>query len=178
MKVYVISDIHGSKKYLEDFLNIFDNEKGDKLIILGDVLYHGPRNPFPLEYSPKDVIKLLNERKDKIIWIKGNCDSEVDEMVLDFPCEVRKIVSINNKTFHLTHGHKENIDNMTIEKGEILLYGHFHVNFIEEVDGKIIANPGSISLPKNDTKNSYMVIENNKMTIYSLEHEKLIEKDM
>lgn len=175
MKIFVISDIHGSIKYLRDFMNIFNKENGDTLVILGDVLYHGPRNPLPLEYNPLEVIKLLNEYKEKIIWVKGNCDGEVDEMVLDFKYVERGILFYNNRKIYLTHGHKENVDNFKLLKNDVLLHGHSHVNFIKEKDGCIIANPGSLSLPKENTKNSYLIIDDNKLAIYSLEQEKLYE---
>lgn len=176
MKIFVISDIHGSYKYLKKFLNIYNEENGELLIILGDILYHGPRNPLPEEYNPKKVIELLNQYKNEIMWIKGNCDGEVDEMVLDFNVADSGMMLINNHKIYLTHGHKKNELNMNLSKGDILLYGHLHVNFIKEENDAIIANPGSLSLPKNNTKNSYMVIDDSSIVIYSLEKEKLFSK--
>ena len=170
--IYVISDIHGSLKYLRDFMDIFIEEKGETLVILGDILYHGPRNPLPLEYNPKEVANLLNKYKDKIIWVRGNCDSEVDEMVLDFPCVDKGALFVNNRKIYLSHGHKE----IKLNKNDIWLYGHYHVNYIKEEDGIIKVNPGSLSLPKENTKNSYLVIDEDKMTIYDLNKEKLYER--
>lgn len=178
MKIFVISDIHGSYKYLKQFMNIYDSEKERKLIILGDILYHGPRNPLPEEYNPQKVCELLNQYQDEILWIKGNCDGEVDEMVLDFNMVESGLLLINNHRVYLTHGHKKNEKNMKLFNGDILLYGHLHVNFLKEENGVIIGNPGSLSLPKNNTKNSYMVIENNNISIYSLEKEKLFTKEI
>ena len=178
MKIFVISDIHGSLKYLNDFMKIYQEEKGDNLVILGDILYHGPRNPLPLEYNPQGVIEILNQHKDNIIWVKGNCDGEVEEMVLNFRMVEKGLLFINNHRIYLSHGHKENEDNLKLSKGDILLVGHTHINFIKEKEGALIANPGSLSLPKNNTKNSYMVIEENKITIYSLEKEKLYEEEI
>lgn len=171
MKIYVISDIHGSIKYLKDFFDYYDKES--RLIILGDVLYHGPRNDLPLEYNPKEVIKLLNSYKDKILWIKGNCDSEVDEMVLDFKVYKEAKIRFNDYNIYLTHGHINNESNMSLKEKDILLYGHTHINKLEKINGYIVGNPGSISLPKENTKNSFMVIEDSCITIYSLENEVL-----
>jgi len=178
MKIYVISDIHGSLKYLNDFMNIYNEDEGDLLVILGDVLYHGPRNPLPIGYDPKGVIEVLNKIKSNILWIKGNCDGEVDEMVLDFEMNDKAVLFVNNRKIYLTHGHKYNESNLKLNMNDILLYGHLHVNYIKEENGIIIANPGSISLPKNNTKNSYMVIEDHKITIYSLEKELLFSKEI
>jgi len=174
MKVFVISDIHGSYKFLNDFMKIYNEEKSDLLVILGDILYHGPRNPLPLDYNPQKVASLLNEIKDNILWIKGNCDGEVDEMVLDFPMVEKGVLFVNDHRVFLTHGHKYNEKNMTLNEGDILLYGHLHINFLKNENGVIVGNPGSLSLPKENTKNSYLVIENNKITIYSLDKEEII----
>ena len=178
MKIYVISDIHGSLKYLNDFMNIYNEDKGDLLVILGDVLYHGPRNPLPLGYDPQGVMEVLNKIKDNILWIKGNCDGEVDEMVLDFNYVERAILFVNNRKVYLTHGHKYNENNLKLSSNDILLYGHLHVNFMKEENRFLVCNPGSLSLPKNNTKNSYMVIEDNCITIYSLEQEKLFSREI
>lgn len=175
MKIFVISDIHGSYKYLEDFMEIYKEENGDLLVILGDILYHGPRNPLPLGYDPKRVATLLNENKDKILWIKGNCDGEVDEMVLDIPMIEKGVLFINNRKIYLTHGHKYNEKNLNLNNGDILLYGHLHVNFLFEEKGVIIGNPGSLSLPKNNTQNSYIIIDDNKIIIYNLNKEKIMD---
>jgi len=116
MKVFVISDIHGSYKFLNDFMKIYNEEKSDLLVILGDILYHGPRNPLPLDYNPQKVASLLNEIKDNILWIKGNCDGEVDEMVLDFPMVEKGVLFVNDHRVFLTHGHKYNEKNMTLNE--------------------------------------------------------------
>lgn len=160
MKLFVISDIHGSVYYLKKALNKFNESKSDLLVILGDILYHGPRNPLPDEYNPKEVVKLLDEYKNKILAIKGNCDAYVDEMVLPFPLVSESIIYNNNKRIFLTHGHILNKDNMPkLLSGDIMLYGHFHIPFIIEQDGVIIANPSSISLPKEGNKPTYMIID-------------------
>lgn len=160
MKLFVISDIHGSVYYLKKALEKFESTKSDLLVILGDILYHGPRNDLPREYNPKEVVKMLSEYKTKILAIKGNCDAYVDEMVLPFPLVSESIIFNNGKRIFLTHGHILNKDNMPkLNAGDIMLYGHFHIPFIIEQDGIIIANPSSISLPKENNPESYMIID-------------------
>lgn len=164
MKFLIASDIHGSMYYLRLLLEKFKNY--DYLILLGDILYHGARNPLPKEYNPKEVTKALNEIKDKIIAIKGNCDSEVDEMVLEFPLVKNSIIFYNSRKIFLTHGHEYNKDHLpNLSKNDIMLYGHFHIPFIIKQDGIIIANPSSISLPKENNKETYMTLENNMLRI-------------
>lgn len=134
MKLFIISDIHGSLYYLKKVMEIFGKENYDKLVILGDELYHGPRNPLPKDYSPKEVIEILNKYKDKIIAVRGNCDSEVDQMVLSYPImSDYSMIYLGNKRVFLTHGHIYNIDNLLpMSEGDILLYGHFHIPMIEK----------------------------------------------
>ena len=178
MKIFIISDIHGSSDDLKKFMNIYNEENGDLLIILGDILSHGPRNNLPDGYNPKKVIEILNSYKNKILWIKGNCDAEVDEMVLDFPVSETGCLYYMNHRIYLTHGHKYNENNLKLCPGDILLYGHLHINFIKEIEGIIVGNPGSLSLPKENTQKSYMVIANNEIAIYSLEKEKIISREI
>lgn len=168
MKLLIASDIHGSVKYTKKIIDVFD-ESFDYLILLGDHLYHGPRNDLPNEYYPKEVLELLNKHKDDIIAIKGNCDSEVDEMVLDFKLHKDYILEVNNKKIYLTHGHKYNIDNLPpISDIDYLFYGHFHTSFILEKDGLVILNPGSVSLPR-DGKHSYAIMEGNDIKIMTID---------
>ena len=177
MKLFVISDIHGSLYFLRKVINIFEKEKYDKILILGDELYHGPRNPLPRDYSPREVIEILNKYKDRIIAVRGNCDSEVDQMVLNYPImSDYNILFWNNKKIIMTHGHIFNEDNLPpMEEGDILLYGHFHIPFAEKIDEKIFLNPGSISLPKENFENSYGVFQEDYFIIKNLE-EKIIKK--
>ncbi len=156
MKYLIASDIHGSSYYTKKLIDKFNEIKADKLILLGDVLYHGPRNPLPKDYNPSEVSNMLKEIKNKVIWIKGNCDSEVDEMVLEMKSVNEGVLVINNKNFYLTHGHNiiQNLSN-----GDFVLSGHTHVNKYEVIDGISYLNPGSISLPKENTTNSFIVIE-------------------
>ena len=159
MKLLVISDIHGSNYYMNIMKERIDEENPDKIILLGDLYYHGPRNPLTDEYNPGEVAKTLNSLKDKIIAVRGNCDAEVDQMISEFKIEDNVSLNLGGKTFMFTHGHKFNIDNLPEENFDILVYGHFHTGFIKEKDGKIFVNSGSISLPKNNTKNSYLLID-------------------
>ena len=179
MKYLVCSDIHGSSYYLEKLLNIFNSDNYDKLIILGDVLYHGPRNDLPHMYDCKKVIGMLNNIKDKIICVKGNCDSEVDQMVLDFMINDYYFFDYNNRRIHLTHGHVYNYDRPFpfMNENDILFYGHFHIPFIMEKDNVLFINPGSISLPKQNSKHSFICLEEDSIKIKDLEtNNTLIER--
>ena len=174
MKYLVVSDIHGSLYYANKILELMKNESIDKLILLGDLYYHGPRNPLPKEYNPMKVCELLNSFSDKLICIKGNCDAEVDEMISNFKFNELYKLDINNKKFIFTHGHKYNIDNKP-ENFDILVYGHFHTGFIKEEDNKIFVNAGSMSLPKNNTKNSYLIIDDSNIYLKDLEDCNIID---
>lgn len=176
MKLVIASDIHGSYYYAKKLIDRFESEKGDKLLLLGDFYYHGPRNPLPNEYNPMKVAELLNKYTNKIVAIKGNCDSEVDEMISNFKMKDLVNLPYEGKTITLTHGHKYDKNNFPPFVGDIFLYGHYHVPFIEEKDGVIVASPGSTSLPKGGSRNSYMTIENNTIIIKSLDGEILMKK--
>ena len=177
MKLFIISDIHGSLYYLKKVMEIFEKENYDKLVILGDELYHGPRNPLPKDYSPKEVIEILNKYKDKIIAVRGNCDSEVDQMVLSYPImSDYSMIYLRNKRVFLTHGHIYNIDNpLPMSEGDILLYGHFHIPMIEKKDERYFFNPGSISLPKNNSNHSFALLDETKFQIKDLDENILME---
>lgn len=172
MKCMIVSDIHGSYEDLKKVIHIFEEEKMDKLILLGDLLYHGPRNPLPEGYNPKEVAILLNQYKDKIIAVRGNCDAEVDQMVLEFPMRADyHELYIDDCHFFVTHGHLYNEDQLPlIQKGDILMYGHFHKPIAKKKDGIYIFNPSSISLPKEGVK-SFGIYENHELKIVSLEKE-------
>ena len=171
MKLVVISDIHGSLKYTQKAIEILNKEEGDYLLILGDILYHGPRNPLPEEYNPKEVAEALNKYRHKIIAIRGNCDSEVDQMLLDFPCMGDySIILYNNKRLFLTHGHIYNESNMpNISEGDIMLHGHTHILGFSRKDDISIINPGSIAYPKQDNPHSYGLIDGDVFYIKTLE---------
>ena len=161
MKWLIASDIHGSYYYCKMLVERFKEEKADKMLILGDILYHGPRNDLPKEYSPKKVEILLNGMKEKIICVRGNCDTEVDQMVLEFPILADyAVIDVQDRMIYASHGHKYGPDSMQfLQKGDVLLYGHIHVPKCYEKEGIQIFNPGSVSIPKENSMHSYMVIE-------------------
>ena len=172
MKLMFASDIHGSVYYLKKVLEAFEEEKAERLVLLGDLLYHGPRNPLPLEYDPKIVAELLNKNKEKLLAVRGNCDAEVDQMVLDFPIMQDSLVLfLENKQVFVTHGHLFSLDKMPLlNKGDVLINGHFHIGEIKEVNDIYYLNPGSVSLPKNDFR-GYIVYENGVFTLKTFEKE-------
>lgn len=170
MKCMIVSDIHGSYDDLKKVIDIFEEEHMDQLILLGDLLYHGPRNPLPEGYDPKGVIALLNQYKDKIVAVRGNCDAEVDQMVLNFPIRADySQLYIDGHRFFITHGHLYNEEQLPLlNKGDVLMYGHFHKPVAKKENDLYIFNPSSISLPKAGVK-SFGVYENHKLSIFSLE---------
>ncbi len=170
MRYLVISDIHGALDPIKKIIEIFNESKCDKIICLGDILYHGPRNDLPSSYNPKEVIKILNSYKDNIISIKGNCDAYVDEMVLDFKLNDDFILNTNLKIL-LTHGHFINPSEPTKESVDLVLYGHTHIHQIEKINGIIYLNPGSISIPKGDGIASYGIMDEKKIQIFNLNKE-------
>lgn len=171
MKIFVMSDIHGSFFYLKKALEAFEKEGAEYILILGDILYHGPRNPLPEEYNPKEVAILLNQYRDKIIAVRGNCDSEVDQMVLEFPImSDYSTIFWEGKRIFATHGHVFNRDNMpSLGEGDIFISGHTHIPVKEEKLGVYILNPGSISLPKENTPHSYGVFEKGTFKVKELD---------
>ena len=175
MKYLIVSDIHGSGYYAKKIQEIVEKENPDKIILLGDLYYHGPRNPFTEEYGPQEVAKILNSYKDKILCTRGNCDAEVDEMISEFKFEDKIEMNINGVDFFFSHGHKYNIKNVP-PVGKVIIYGHTHVCFIEEVNGLIFANPGSISLPYKDTEHSYMIIDDKNLILKNVDGKVICEK--
>lgn len=167
MKYLFASDIHGSAYYCRKLLDAFREEQAERLVLLGDLLYHGPRNDLPKEYAPKEVIALLNEHKSKIYAVRGNCEAEVDQMVLEFPVMADYcILSVDGRTFYATHGHIYNQDNLPpLQEGDILIHGHTHVLKAQQMDGYILLNPGSVSIPKEGNPATYAVLENSIFTI-------------
>lgn len=162
MKLFIASDIHGSYYYCDKMLKRFEQEKADKLLLLGDILYHGPRNELPEEYAPKSVIEILNRYKNKILCVRGNCDTEVDQMVLDFPVLADyAYLSDGIASIFATHGHKYNVDSLPpLCKGDVLLHGHTHIPACVEHRDYVYLNPGSISIPKEASWRGYMIYEN------------------
>ena len=161
MKFMIASDIHGSAFYCEKLLRAYEKEGAERLLLLGDILYHGPRNDLPKGYNPRAVISMLNDRKEEILCVRGNCDTEVDQMVLEFSILADyAILPIGEKLLYASHGHVYNKANpMKMKKGDILLNGHFHVPAFEELEDFLYMNPGSVSIPKENSQHSYMILE-------------------
>lgn len=161
MKFFIASDIHGSEYYCKKMLECYKAEKADKLLLLGDILYHGPRNDLPRDYAPKKVIDLLNPLKNEILAVRGNCDTEVDQMVLDFPILADyAIISLGKRAVYATHGHNFNESNLPpLAEGDVLLHGHTHVPKCTEYENYVYMNPGSVSIPKEDSHHGYMILE-------------------
>ncbi len=170
MKLLIASDIHGSAYWCEKLMHVAHAETPDKILLLGDLLYHGPRNDLPRDYAPKKVIPMLGEYKDKILAVRGNCEAEVDQMVLPFACMADYAVLVcDGVSFYLTHGHHKNPDDLPpLEQGSIFLFGHTHVKMDEVRGGIRCVNPGSVSIPK-DGSNSCMLWENGTFTTVLLE---------
>ena len=161
MKVLFASDIHGSAYFCQRLLEIYGQSGADRLILLGDILYHGPRNDLPRDYNPKQVIAMLNQYKDQIYAIRGNCDTEVDQMVLEFPVLADYgILVLNGLTFYATHGHVYHPECLPpMKKGDILIYGHTHLLRAEALGDYYVVNPGSISIPKGGNPPTYGILD-------------------
>lgn len=170
MKLFIASDIHGSAFWCGKLMEAAEKEEPDKLILLGDLLYHGPRNDLPQGYAPKEVIPMLSTWKDKILAVRGNCEAEVDQMVLPFPCMADCAqLDVDGKVFYLTHGHHKSPDNLPdLPVGSVFLSGHTHVKMDEVRNGIRCINPGSVSIPK-DGSHSCLVYENGEFSVVLLE---------
>lgn len=178
MKILIASDIHGSAYYCEKLLAAFEAEKAEKLILLGDILYHGPRNDLPLEYAPKRVIEMLNPLSSRILCVRGNCEAEVDQMVLSFPVLADYAwLNVNGLNLFATHGHLFGEENPPpLSKGDILLCGHTHVSKCADRGDYFYLNPGSVSIPKESTPHSYMIMEDKTFLWKTLEGEIYLQK--
>lgn len=161
MKLMIASDIHGSAYYCRKMLEAYENEQADRLLILGDILYHGPRNDLPRDYNPREVISMLNPLKQELLCVRGNCDTEVDQMVLEFPILADYcLLELHGHTIFATHGHKFNPHTPPMLKdGDILLNGHTHVPANQNMGFYSYMNPGSISIPKESSAHGYMVYD-------------------
>ena len=172
MKWMIASDLHGSAYYCRKMLEAFEREGADRLFLLGDLLYHGPRNDLPREYAPKEIIPLLNGKKEKLFCVRGNCDAEVDQMVLEFPVLADyAVLPVGQRLIYVTHGHIYHVKNLPpLAPGDVLLHGHTHVPaWTEFGQGNLYLNPGSVSIPKEDSPHSYMTLEENTMQWKELE---------
>ena len=180
MKWMIASDIHGSAACCRRMLEAFDREQADRLLLLGDLLYHGPRNALPEEYDPPQVIELLNARRERILCVRGNCDTEVDQMVLSFPIMAEyAVLALGKRLLYATHGHRFNRDALPpLCAGDILLYGHTHVPLCEEVSGILCCNPGSVSIPKGDSTFGYMLLDGNMLRWKTLDGETYQSKEL
>lgn len=167
----IASDLHGSAETCRLLWEAFDREQADRILFLGDLLYHGPRNDLPKGYAPKEVIELLNDRKNSIVCVRGNCDTEVDQMVLSFPILADyAILTVGEICVYATHGHKFSKENLPpLKAGDILLCGHTHIPVWEEKEGILIFNPGSVTIPKAGSERGYMTLEGREFTWKTLD---------
>ena len=177
MKLMFASDLHGDYDCALATLDTYRKEKAEKLILLGDLLYHGPRNDLPTGYAPKKVIELLNQNKNELVCVRGNCDTEVDQMVLEFPilADYMMIFERGRRLF-ITHGHHYNTTTPPLlSHGDLLIHGHTHVLTATPFgDGLTYLNPGSVSLPKENNPKSYMIYEDGLFTIKDFEGKVLL----
>jgi len=176
MKLIIASDIHGSEYYMKQLKERFEAEEAEQLILLGDIYYHGPRNPLPKDYNPQGVANILNSMYEKVICIRGNCDSEVDEMISKFKFTESMQLYVNNKKILLTHGHKLNADELD-NFYDIVIYGHLHTGFITKTGKITMINTGSISLPKNNSVNSYVLLSENGVQLKAVSGNLLERED-
>lgn len=170
MKLVIASDIHGSAYWCGKLMELIDREQPDRVVLLGDLLYHGPRNDLPRDYAPKQVIPMLSRLQDKILAVRGNCEAEVDQMVLPFPCMADyALLEVDGKMLYLTHGHHANPDRLPpLPEGSVFLSGHTHIKLDELRGGIRCLNPGSVSIPKDGT-NSCIIYENGNFRFTVLE---------
>lgn len=177
MKIFFISDIHGSLSALSTALNAFQREDCSRIAILGDLMYHGPRNPLPADYRPADVASLINGYRDRIIAVRGNCDSEVDQMLVEYPMmETCAQIAAGDRTIFLTHGHVFGPNRLPpLRNGDILAFGHTHIPLAEKSGGIFFFNPGSVSLPKNGNPPSYGIFDGESLKVKKMDGTMLIE---
>lgn len=175
MKLFVATDVHGSAYFAERIVDEFKRSNCDLLILLGDVYNHGPRNPFPKDYAPMKVAEAFNEVASKLVAVKGNCDSEVDQMISEFPFVQQVIIPFGNHRMYFTHGHVYNKDNLpSLTAGDLLFYGHFHKNEITEVDGVTCVNVSSASLPKDES--AYCIADGAGITLFGFDGKVILRK--
>lgn len=171
MKYLLISDIHGCLPTLEQALRFFEAEHYDMLCILGDILNYGPRNRIPEGIDPKGIVERLNKMRDKIVAVRGNCDAEVDQMLLDFPimADYALLVDGGHRLF-LTHGHVYNEEHRFPLVGDILFYGHTHLWKLEPTaEGGAVCNLGSITFPKGGNEPTFATYEDGRIDMRRLD---------
>jgi putative phosphoesterase len=170
MKLFILSDIHGSVPAFVSAMAAFEREAADWLVLCGDYLNHGPRNPLPAGYDPKALAPLLNAHADRIVAARGNCDSEVDQMLLAFPCLADyALVLANGRRVIITHGHLPESRLPPLRSGDILVSGHTHVPVLEVRDGVIYLNPGSPALPKDGSEGGYAIVDSDSIALKTLD---------
>ncbi len=169
MKILIASDLHGSAYYTKQILQKLSDENAEILLLLGDIYNHGPRNPLPHGYATMEVAQLLNGVKDKLIVVKGNCDSAVDTMISEFDFIENICLISGGKKVFFTHGHIYNKDKPPKTQYDAVVYGHFHTGFIEKIGNTVFANAGSTSLPKNGTAHSYLILEDGLLTLKDID---------
>ena len=171
MKLFIASDIHGSARFCREMLAAFQREGCEKMLLLGDFLYHGPRNDLPEEYNPKDVIAQLSAYSDRILAVRGNCDGDVDQMVLPFPILADyAVLNFGGRTLYATHGHVYNPDHLPpLQPGDILLNGHTHVPAFCDKGDFLYMNPGSVSIPKEGSHHQYILMDGSTFTMKDLD---------
>ena len=170
MKLFIASDIHGSAYYCRRLVTAFEESGADTLVLLGDILYHGPRNDLPKDYAPREVIALLSKLREKILAVRGNCEAEVDQMVLPFPVLADyAVLYLSGRKYYLTHGHKYGPDNLPpLSEGDVLLSGHPHVPAEEVREGVLCLNPGSVSIPKEGSGHGYILLSEEGYSFHTL----------
>ena len=169
MKILIASDIHGSATFCRQLMERVERENPDKLLLLGDLLYHGPRNPLPEGYAPQEVYPMLNSVKQKVIAVRGNCEAEVDQMVLEFPCmgDYATLVMPDRRTVFATHGHIFSPDKLPeLPESSLFCFGHIHTKMLEKRGDIYILNPGSVTAPKDGSR-SYAMLEDAAVTLKS-----------
>lgn len=180
MKYMIASDIHGSAFYCRKMLEAFESSGADRMILLGDILYHGPRNDLPKEYAPKEVLAMLNGYKDRIYCVRGNCDTEVDQMVLEFPVLADyALFVLDGVTIYATHGHVYHENHLPpMQPGDVLLHGHTHVLRADRCGEITILNPGSVSIPKAGNPPTYAILDQGLFQILDFDGHIMKEKNL
>jgi len=178
MKIAIASDIHGSYPAAVAFFYAAEKLGAEKYVLLGDLYYHGIRNPLPEGYAPMKVAEYLNERAADLLVVRGNCDSDVDLTVSNFEFATSLLVDANGKSVYCAHGDKCDKDHLPKGFYDVFLYGHYHTGFIERKGDLIIANPGSLSLPKGGTERSFLFLDEKKLTLYSLQGDVLADVEL